>query len=106
TGAASEAAGATLTIPEGASVQGNPSYDPDPLTVSAGDTVEVMNQDTVPHTVTSGTGLEDPESGSQFDTSIIDAGATAQIDTANLAAGDYPFYCAVHPYMVGSLKVS
>ena len=96
----------TLNIPEGASVQGNPSYDPDPLTVPAGDVVEVSNQDTVPHTVTSGSGPEDPESGSQFDTSIIDAGATAQIETANLAAGDYPFYCSVHPYMLGNLKVS
>jgi plastocyanin len=106
TGAAPEASGATLNIPAGASVQGNPSYDPDPLTVSAGDVVEVVNEDNVPHTVTSGTGLEDPESGSQFDTSLIDAGATAQLDTANLAAGDYPYYCAVHPYMVGALKVS
>jgi plastocyanin len=105
-GGGAEAAGATLTIPEGASVQGNPAYDPDPLTVTAGDVVEVSNQDTVPHTATSGSGPEDPESGSQFDTSIIDAGATAQIDTANLAAGDYPFYCSVHPYMLGNLKVS
>ena len=95
----------TLNIPEGASVQGNPSYDPDPLTVTAGDVVEVSNQDTVPHTATSGSGPEDPESGSQFDTSIIDAGATAQIDTANLAAGDHPFYCSVHPYMLGTMKV-
>jgi len=96
----------TLNIPEGASVQGNPAYEPDPLTITAGDTVEVSNQDTVPHTVTSGTGPEDAESGSQFDTSIIDAGATAQVDTASLAAGDYPYYCSVHPYMLGTLKVS
>jgi len=105
-GGGAEAAGATLTIPEGASVQGNPAYDPDPLTISAGDIVEVSNEDTVPHTVTSGSGLEDPESGSQFDTSIIDAGATAQIDTTSLVAGEYPYYCAVHPYMLGNLKVS
>jgi cytochrome c oxidase subunit II len=96
----------TLNIPEGASVQGNPAYEPDPLTITAGDTVEVSNQDTVPHTVTSGTGPEDAESGSQFDTSIIDAGATAQVDAASLAAGDYPYYCSVHPYMLGTLKVS
>jgi cytochrome c oxidase subunit II len=95
----------TLNIPEGASVQGNPAYEPDPLTVTAGDTVEVSNQDTVPHTVTSGTGPEDAESGSQFDTSIIDAGATAQVDTASLAAGDYPYYCSVHPYMLGTMTV-
>ena len=95
----------TLNIPEGASVQGNPAYEPDPLTITAGDTVEVSNQDTVPHTVTSGTGPEDAESGSQFDTSIIDAGATAQVDAASLAAGDYPYYCSVHPYMLGTMTV-
>jgi cytochrome c oxidase subunit II len=95
----------TLTVLEGSSVQGNPAYDPDPLSVTAGDAVEVSNQDTVPHTVTSGTGPEDAESGSQFDTSIMDAGATAQVDTANLAAGDYPYYCAVHPYMLGTMTV-
>jgi plastocyanin len=95
----------TLNILEGSSVQGNPAYDPDPLSVTAGDVVEVSNQDTVPHTATSGSGPEDPESGSQFDTSIIDAGATAQIDTASLEAGDHPFHCSVHPYMLGSLTV-
>lgn len=95
----------TLNILEGSSVQGNPAYEPDPLTVSAGDAVEVSNQDTVPHTVTSGSGPEDPETGSQFDTSIMNAGATAQVDTANLAAGDYPYYCSVHPYMLGTLTV-
>jgi plastocyanin len=100
------AAGAALTILEGSSVQGNPAYDPDPLTVKAGDVIEVSNKDTVPHTATSGAGPEDPESGSQFDTSIIDAGATAQIDTAKLAAGDYKFHCAIHPYMLGNLKVT
>src|SRR5919106_597754 len=97
--------GAGAPAAAGASVQGNPAYEPDPLTVSAGDAVEVSNQDTVPHTVTSGSGPEDPETGSQFDTSIIDAGATAQVDTANLAAGDYPYYCSVHPYMLGTLTV-
>jgi cytochrome c oxidase subunit II len=95
----------TLTIPEGASVQGNPAYDPDPLPVAAGDVVEVSNEDTVPHTATSGTGPEDAESGSQFDTSIIDAGATGQIDTTSLAPGDHPYYCSVHPYMLGSMTV-
>ena len=95
----------TLNILEGASVQGNPAYDPDPLTVTAGDAMEVSNKDNVPHTATSGSGPEDPKSGSQFDTSIIDAGATAQIDTTNLAAGEHPFYCSVHPYMLGTMTV-
>ncbi|MGH9984050.1 MAG: cupredoxin domain-containing protein [Nitrososphaeraceae archaeon] len=95
----------TLTILEGASVQGNPAYEPDPLTVTAGDIIEVVNEDTVPHTATSGTGPEDPESASQFDTSIIDPGESTKLDTSDLATGDYPFYCAVHPYMKATLKV-
>jgi cytochrome c oxidase subunit II len=96
---------ASLTIPEGASVQGNPAYDPDPLTVTKGDVIGVSNKDTAPHTATSGTGAQDPKSGDEFDTSIIDPGASAQIDTASLNPGDHPFYCQVHPYMLGTLKV-
>jgi plastocyanin len=100
------AAGPSLTILEGASVQGNPAYDPDPLTVTKGDVIGVSNKDTAPHTATSGKGSQDPQSGSEFDTSIIDPGASAQIDTANLDPGDHPYHCTVHPYMVGTLKVS
>jgi plastocyanin len=107
TNATSGAAGvqASLTILEGASVQGNPAYDPDPLTVTKGDVIGVSNKDTAPHTATSGTGAQDPKSGDEFDTSIIDPGASAQIDTASLNPGDYPYYCQVHPYMLGTLKV-
>ncbi|HEU4822787.1 MAG TPA: hypothetical protein VFS97_05120, partial [Nitrososphaeraceae archaeon] len=56
-GAPSSVAGpaaATLNIPQGASVQGNPAYDPNPLTVKVGDTIAVNNKDTAPHTVTNG----------------------------------------------------
>jgi plastocyanin len=111
TAAAPEAAapagppGAPLTILEGSSVQGNPSYDPAALTVKKGDKITVTNKDTLPHTVTSGTGPTDPNSAKQFDTSILEAGATADIETTNINPGEYPFYCAVHPYMLGKLVV-
>jgi cytochrome c oxidase subunit II len=86
-------------------VQGSPSYDPAALTVKKGDKITVTNKDTLPHTVTSGTGPTDPNSAKQFDTSIIEAGATADIETANMNAGEYPFHCTVHPYMMGKLVV-
>lgn len=105
-GGSGAASGPTLTIPSGASVQGNPSYDPDPMEVKAGDVIRVVNQDTVPHTATSGTGPSDSESGSLFDTSIIDVGGTAEIDTTGFDAGTYDFYCIVHPYMTGKLQVT
>ena len=98
-------AAATITIPAGASVQGNPSYDPDSLTVKKGDTIAVDNKDTAAHTVTNGKAPGGPDVGKIFDTSIINAGESSQIATANIKPGDYPFHCSVHPYMTGTLKV-
>ncbi|MFL6348488.1 MAG: cupredoxin domain-containing protein [Nitrososphaeraceae archaeon] len=99
------ASGPTLSIPQGASVQGNPSYQPATLSVKTGDTVQVLNKDQSPHTVTSGKTLEDPNKGKDFDTSIISPSASAKISTASLKAGEYPFHCDLHPYMTGTLKV-
>ncbi|WP_337863792.1 cupredoxin domain-containing protein [Nitrososphaera sp.] len=95
-----------LTIPSGAAVQGNPSYDPAELTITQGKTVLVRNADNVPHTVTSGTGPEDANSGKSFDSSILDGGAQIEINTSSLSPGDYPYYCIVHPYMKGKLVVT
>jgi cytochrome c oxidase subunit 2 len=97
--------GTPLTILEGSSVQGSPDFDPDTLTVKKGDKITVTNKDTLPHTVTSGTGPTDPNSAKQFDTSIIEPGATADIETSNITPGDYPFHCSVHPYMTGKVVV-
>ncbi|MBV9176547.1 MAG: cupredoxin domain-containing protein, partial [Nitrososphaeraceae archaeon] len=89
----------------GASTQGNPSYNPNPMTVKKGDTIQVQNKDQTPHTVTSGKGLDDPAKGKLFDTSIIAPGASAKVSTASLNSGETPFHCEVHPYMTGTLKV-
>src|SRR5918995_430435 len=105
TPAATTTAAATLTIPMGASTPGNPAYEPASLTVKKGDAIDVVNKDSSPHTVTSGTGLEDPNAGKMFDTSIINAAASAQIATADLEAGEYDYHCSVHPFMTGTLKV-
>ena len=103
--AAVGSAATTLTIPNGASVQGNPSYEPTPLTVKVGDTIAVENKDISPHTVTNGKDATDPTMGKLFDTSIINAGDSSEIVTADLKPGEYPFFCSVHPYMTGSLTV-
>jgi plastocyanin len=103
--AGTTAAAATLTIPNGASVQGNPSYEPTPLTVKVGDTIAVENKDISPHTVTNGKDATDPTMGELFDTSIINAKGSSEIVTADLKPGEYPFFCSVHPYMTGTLTV-
>jgi cytochrome c oxidase subunit II len=105
TPAATTTAAATLTIPAGAATPGNPAYEPASLTVKKGDAIDVVNKDSSPHTVTSGTGLEDPNAGKMFDTSIINAAASAQLATADLEAGEYDYHCAVHPFMTGKIIV-
>ena len=105
TSAAAGGGGVTLTILDGASVQGSPDYDPDELTVKKGDKITVDNKDTMPHTVTNGKSGSDPTSGKLFDTCIINCGDSAEIDTATVYAGAHTYYCVVHPYMTGSLTV-
>jgi cytochrome c oxidase subunit 2 len=103
--AAGGGAGVTLTILEGSSVQGSPDYDPKELTVKKGDKILVDNVDTMPHTVTNGESGSDPNSGKLFDTSIINGGDSADLDTSTIDAGTHPYYCMVHPYMTGTLTV-
>src|SRR5215203_2288084 len=97
--------GPIINILEGAAVQGSPDYDPDELTAKKGDEVTVVNQDTVPHTATSGTGATDPNSAQLFDTSIINGGESATISLAQVEPGQYDYYCMVHPYMTGKITV-
>ena len=96
---------ATLEILAGSSAQGNPDYKPDALTVTKGNTILVKNDDSVPHSVTSGTGPTDPESAKLFDTSLINAGESSVLKTDSVAAGEHAYYCMVHPYMTGTLTV-
>jgi plastocyanin len=102
---AATAGGPTINILEGSSVQGSPDYEPEELTASAGAEVTVVNQDTLPHTVTSGTGPQDPESAQLFDTSLINGGESATLSLAQVNPGQYDYYCMVHPYMTGKVVV-
>jgi plastocyanin len=104
-GGSGAAGGPTINILEGAAVQGSPDYDPEQLTANTGDEVTVVNQDTVPHTVTSGTGPSDPNSGQLFDTSIINGAESATLSLAQVNSGQYDYYCIVHPYMTGKMTV-
>jgi len=99
------AAGPSINILESSSVQGNPDFDPDSLTAKKGDEVSVVNQDSIPHTVTSGTANNDPEKGKLFDTSIITGGESAKISLAEVDPGEYDYFCIVHEYMKGKLIV-
>jgi len=76
-GANAPVAGVTINIARGASVQGSPDYNPDAAEVPMNEKVVWVNGDTSPHTATSGTGADDPNSGQVFDTSIINGGESS-----------------------------
>ena len=67
-----------------------------PLTVTAGATVTVTNNDGVPHTVTA--------VGGEFATGLIDGGASVAF-VAPTQPGTYTFFCDLHPAMQGTLVV-
>src|SRR5215213_9749403 len=83
----------------GASSEGNPHYDPDPLSVNHGDGVEWTNEDNTPHTVSS-------KQEGVFDSGIIDAAATWLLNTADLQPAEYEYYCTLHPFMGATLVVT
>ncbi len=66
------------------------------------------NQDTVPHTATSGTGPSDPNSGKLFDTSIISPGEkSTPVELKGVSQGQtIQYHCTVHPYMTSQLTVA
>jgi len=97
--------GPSINILQGAASQGSPDFDPDELKAKKGDEITVANHDTVPHTVTSGTGSSDPNKGKLFDTSIISGGKSAKISLAEVDPGQYDYFCVVHEYMKGKLVV-
>jgi hypothetical protein len=66
------------------------------LNAEVGQPVVFGNSDAVPHTVTSDDGL--------FDSGTFGTGGSYEISFE--APGDYPFYCALHPSMTGTVSVN
>ena len=82
--------------------KGNKCYSPYEAKVSVGGTVTWVNKDTATHTATSGTITKGPDS--KFDTGLISAGGkfSQKFDKS----GSYDYFCMVHPWMKGKVKVS
>ena len=96
---------ADVSIPEGSSTPGceedNACFVEAEVMVSAGGTVTWTNDDTAAHTVTSGTPTDGPDG--VFDSSIIMSGATFEHTFEE--AGEYDYFCIVHPWMTGKITV-
>ena len=81
------------------------SYDPMDLTVSVGTTVRWTNNDSVAHTVTSGT--SDGTIGTSdgiFDSSFMNSGDTFEYTFTE--PGTYTYFCRPHPWMRGTVTVT
>ena len=76
-------------------------YTPMHAIVAEGGTIIFRNTDTAAHTMTGGT-PEDGPSGT-FDTSLIMA--SAEYSFSLDSAGEYDYFCMVHPWMRGSIEV-
>ena len=72
------------------------------IEILRGDTVVWENADTGPHTVTSGT----PETGpdEKFDSGLFAAGKSFPLKFENI--GNFPYFCVIHPWMVGEVIVT
>jgi plastocyanin len=97
--------GATTTgvsIVQGSSTLTDIAYQPNPVQISVGDTITWTNDDTQSHTVTSG---QNAQPDGRFDSSIMAPQQTFE-HTFTEGPGEYPYYCALHPNMVGMVNVN
>ena len=75
---------------------------PSIVTIGVGGQVTFVNNDTASHTASAGNvqdGLSDPG----WDSSLVMPGQS--YTTPELAAGEYPYWCMVHPWMTGLVIV-
>jgi amicyanin len=73
----------------------NFTFEPQKITVKAGDTVTWTNADDIPHTVTSDTKV--------FKSKALDTDDKFSFTFAT--PGTYPYFCSLHPHMTGSVVV-
>jgi glucose/arabinose dehydrogenase/plastocyanin len=101
TGGAGDATTTGVSIVLSSSTLTTDAYDPNPIQVSVGDTVIWTNDDSTIHTVTSG---ENGQPDGLFDSSIMAPQQTFE-HTFTEGAGEYPYFCVLHPNMVGTVSV-
>src|SRR5215211_7049429 len=88
-----------VSIVPGASTLTSNAFSPNPIQVSVGTTVTWTNNDAEPHTVNAG---EYATPSRLFDSYIPPAGT---FEYTFKDAGEYPYFCLLHPNMVGTVSV-
>ena len=104
---------ATVSMPEGTGVPGCQETDecfiPSEVSVDVGGSVTWTNDDSVLHFVAAGDPKEDPnmvgfDYPNGFDSNLVNPGDSYTVE--DLKEGTYPYFCQVHPWMVGTLYVT
>jgi plastocyanin len=91
----------SVSIVSGASTLTTDAFSPNPIQVSVGSTVTWTNNDAQAHTVNSG---DSPTQSGLFDSPIMAPQATFEYTFTE--AGEVPYFCILHPNMVGTVSVS
>jgi plastocyanin len=91
----------SVSIVPGSSTLTTDAFSPNPIQVSVGTTVTWTNNDAQPHTVSSG---ENATPSGLFNSPIMAPQAT--FEHTFTEAGEFPYFCTLHPNMVGTVSVS
>ncbi len=87
-------------------------YSPEVITVKPGTLIKWVNEDNMPHDVTSGVSLtgraarnvENPkEHDGKFKSGLFSKRKKFKLRLTE--KGEYPYYCNIHPFMVGKIVV-
>ena len=97
----------TITNAPGSSTPGCEETDncfiPSVVTIKADTEVTFSNTDNAAHTAQSGSAVDGPSG--HWDTSLIMAGGSYTVSFEDFEPGTYPYFCQVHPWMVGTIIV-
>lgn len=96
----------SVVIPAGASMKPESGFQPKTINVQAGQTVTWKNNDNSLHTVISGKGLNDPNKGKPVDSGLTLLTPGKSWAYQFTSAGDFPYFCELHPAMTGMVVVS
>lgn len=95
--------GIIVSIVKEAEERTDKAYQPNPINIKVGDTITWINRDSERHTVTSGSGQNDPNEGKEFDSGPLTPGGifTHTFKTA----GVFSYFCDPHPWMAAKVIV-
>jgi plastocyanin len=93
--------GASVSIVEDSASLTTNAYQPNPVQIGVGGTVTWTNDDSQPHTATSGSNATPDQ---EFDSGIMAPRAT--FEHTFTEEGEYPYFCLLHPNQVGTVSVS